>query len=88
MWPQLVEAASFEAMKRDGGTLLAGAERAFKDGHQTFLYKGTNDRWRGVLTDPDLDLYERKINAELSPSLIRWLREGRLRAGDPKSAPD
>ena len=88
LWPQLVEAASFEAMKRDGGTLLAGAERAFRDGHQTFLYQGTNNRWRGVLTDADLDLYERKVNAELSPSLIRWLGEGRLRAGDPKSAPD
>ena len=24
LWPQLVEAASFEAMKRDGGMLLAG----------------------------------------------------------------
>ncbi len=88
LWPQLVEAASFEAMKRDRGVLLAGAERAFKDGHRTFLHSGTNNRWVGVLTDADLELYERKINAELSPSLIRWLREGRLRAGDPKSAPD
>ena len=25
LWPQLVEAASFEAMKRDGGVLMAGA---------------------------------------------------------------
>jgi aryl sulfotransferase len=88
LWPQLVEAASFEAMKRDGGTLMTGAERHFIGGHQSFLYRGTNSRWRGVLTDADLELYERKINAQLSPSLIRWLIEGRLRAGDPTSAPD
>ena len=88
LWPQLVEAASFEAMKRDGGVLLAGAERTFRDGHETFLYSGTNNRWLGVLTDTDLDLYEHKADAQLSPSLSRWLREGRLRAGDPTSAPD
>ena len=54
-------------MKRDGGTMLAGSERQFRGGHETFLYRGTNSRWRGVLNDADLDLYERKINAELSP---------------------
>jgi len=87
-WPQLVEAASFEAMKRDGKMLLAGSERQFRGGHQTFLYRGTNNRWRGVLADADLDLYERRVHAELSPSLSRWLTEGRLRAGDPTSVPD
>jgi aryl sulfotransferase len=88
LWPELVEAASFEAMKRDGATLMAGAERHFVGGHQSFLYRGTNSRWRGVLNDADLELYERKINANLSPSLIRWLTEGSLVAGDPRSSPD
>jgi aryl sulfotransferase len=88
LWPQLVEAASFEAMKRDGGKLLNGAERLFKGGHETFLYRGTNSRWRGVLNDGDLDLYERRMKSELSPCLIRWLSEGRLCAGDPRSSPD
>jgi aryl sulfotransferase len=87
LWPKLVEAASFEAMKRDGATLMAHAERHFQGGHESFFYKGTNNRWRAVLTDADLVLYERKINAQLSPSLIRWLTEGRLAAGDPASSP-
>ncbi len=85
LWPQLVEAASFDAMKRNGGEILSGLERGFKDGHETFLHSGTNDRWRGVLTEADLALYEERIKAELSPGLSRWLREGRLQAGDPKS---
>jgi aryl sulfotransferase len=88
LWPQLVEAASFEAMKRDGGKLLAGSERLFRGGHETFLHRGTNSRWRGFLTDADLDLYERRINAELSPYLIRWLAEGRSGAGDPRLSDD
>ena len=46
LWPELVEAASFAAMKRDGDVLLGGLKREFKDGHQTFLHSGTNGRWR------------------------------------------
>ena len=88
LWPQLVEAASFEAMKRNGGKLMPQVERLFVSGHQNFFYKGTNSRWRDVLTEADLSLYERKIKAELSPALIGWLTEGRLVAGDPKTSPD
>jgi aryl sulfotransferase len=88
LWPKLVEAASFDAMKRDGATLMAQAERHFIGGAQSFFYKGTNNRWRDVLADADLDQYQRKIDAQRSPSLTRWLSEGRLAAGDPTSSPD
>lgn len=88
LWPQLVEAATFDSMKRNGGAILAGLERAFVNGHQTFLHSGTNNRWKGVLTDADLAAYEERVKAELSPALNKWLREGRLVAGDPESAPD
>jgi aryl sulfotransferase len=88
LWPQLVEAATFDSMKRNGGAILAGLERAFVDGHETFLYSGTNNRWKGVFTDVDLADYEERVKAELSPGLNKWLKEGRLVAGDPRSAPD
>src|SRR5215472_7790174 len=88
IWPQLVEAASFESMKREGGRLMPQLDSLLDRGHQNFFYKGTNSRWRGVLTDPDIDLYEQKIKAELSPALIRWLTDGRLVAGDPVASPD
>ena len=63
-------------------------ERLFVGGHQNFFHKGTNNRWRDVLTEADVNLYERKIRAELTPALIRWLAEGRLVAGDPRTSPD
>jgi aryl sulfotransferase len=88
LWSQLVEAASFDSMKRDGKVLLGGIERAFKGGHETFLHKGTNDRWRGVLTDADLELYDKKLRSQLSPGLVRWLEAGRLAGHEPRSAPD
>ena len=62
-------------------------DRLFVGGHQNFFYKGANSRWRDVLTEADVNLYEHKIRAELTP-LIRWLTEGRLVAGDPRTSPD
>ncbi|HZZ89440.1 MAG TPA: sulfotransferase domain-containing protein, partial [Caulobacteraceae bacterium] len=35
LWPQLVEAATFDAMKRDGAELLPGLDRVFEQAHDT-----------------------------------------------------
>lgn len=88
VWPELLEAASFESMKREGDALLGGLKRGFKDGHETFLHSGTNNRWQGVLTEEDLRLYDETVEAETTSGLRNWLEKGRLGAGDPKSSPD
>jgi aryl sulfotransferase len=48
----------------------------FKGGLRTFYFKGTNGRWRDVLTDADLELYDAAIERVLSPDCGRWLEEG------------
>lgn len=88
LWPSLVDAARFESMKRDGAALLPGIEMAFKGGHETFINRGTNNRWRDVLTDEDVELYRKRVSAELSPGLAAWLENGRLKTGDPRTATD
>jgi aryl sulfotransferase len=88
VWPSLVEAATFDAMKRDGDIVLAGMERGFQGGHRSFLYKGTNGRWRGEVDEADLDRWREKLEAVLTPSLIAWLEGGRAAAGDPREARD
>jgi aryl sulfotransferase len=80
-WPVLVEAAGFEAMKRSAAGLLGAMDR-FAGGADTFIYKGSNDRWRDVLHPDDVALYERVAGA-LDPPLRAWLQHGRLVAGDP-----
>jgi aryl sulfotransferase len=87
-WPNLVEAATFDSMKRNGAQILANLEHLFLGGHETFLHKGTNERWRDVLTDADLELYEKHARTALSPGLFNWLRNGRRVAGDPILMPD
>ncbi len=86
VWPSLVEAAGFEAMKRDGQALLPMAEMLWEGGAQTFLHKGTNGRWRDVVSKDDLARYDAKVKAQFSPSLARWIEHGRLVAGDPEAA--
>jgi len=88
IWPNLVEAATFDSMKRNGAQILAKAEHLFRDGYKTFLHKGTNEQWRGVLTEADLELYEKRAHTALSPGLFNWLRNGQHVAGDPVMMPD
>ena len=52
-------------------------EMVFEGGAERFFFKGTNGRWRDVLTAEDLELYERAAS-ELDPELRNWLENGRL----------
>ena len=78
LWSDLVEAAGFEAMRRDGDILLGETGRAFRGGGATFFHRGENGRWRGLLDPADLALYEAKL-ADLPPDCGHWLESGRPR---------
>jgi aryl sulfotransferase len=88
LWPELIEAAGFEAMKRDGAALLPIAERMWEGGADTFLHRGTNGRWQDVVSKADLARYDEKVKAALSPALANWLEHGRLVAGEPAQSAD
>ena len=83
LWPKLVDAAGFDAMRRDGDTLMSNVASIFKHGSQGFFFKGTNERWRGVVAKEDLALYEAKAEAMFSPACARWIAHGRLQTGEP-----
>lgn len=85
LMPQLVEAATFETMKRDGEALLPRIKEAFDRGSDRFLNKGTNGRWKDFLTRDDLARYDALIRSKLSPEMARWIEHGRLIAGDPRA---
>jgi aryl sulfotransferase len=75
-WPTLVDAATFASMKRDAHILGPEMGMIFEGGADRFLYKGTNNRWRDVLTADDLKLYEAAAARTLTPELKRWLEGG------------
>jgi aryl sulfotransferase len=75
-WPELVAAARFDAMKQEA---IRNEEHIglsfFEGGAGRFFHKGTNGRWRDVLTEEDLALYETAA-ARLDPELRSWLEAG------------
>ena len=87
LWRDIVEAAGFDAMKSKADQLMPTAGNIWKGGGQTFLYKGTNGRWRDVCAPEDLELYDAKVASQFSPALANWIENGRLVAGDPRDVP-
>jgi aryl sulfotransferase len=80
-WPQVVDACRFETVKRDPEKVVGDMSWGFRGGAQTFIHKGTNGRWRGVLSDDDLALYEAAAKRTLAPDCARWLEGGKAAAG-------
>jgi aryl sulfotransferase len=74
-WPELVAAARFDAMKEEAIRKEESVSLIFEGGAGRFFHKGTNGRWRDVLTERDLALYEAAA-AELDPELRAWLEAG------------
>lgn len=75
-WPAILEHCSFEWMKRHAA-LSAPLGGAFWDGGgQTFINRGTNGRWRDVLTPDDVARYEARAEIELGDECARWLAGG------------
>jgi len=75
-WPGIVKAVSFEEMKRQGDRYAPGGGIHWKGGAQTFLHRGTNGRWRDVLSDDELKLYDAACDRVLTPECRRWLENG------------
>jgi aryl sulfotransferase len=88
VWPSLVAAGTFESMRAAGGELMPYTKVMFVEGPQRFFHKGVNGRWRDVLTEEDLALYDAKVREKLSPGLAAWLERGRLAAGRPEETSD
>jgi aryl sulfotransferase len=85
---EIAAAGQFEAMKSQGASLLPVLTTFFDRGHDRFLNKGTNGRWKDVLGSEDLARYADLASRRLTAAAAAWIEHGRLVAGDPEAAPD
>lgn len=83
-WPAVVERCTFESM-RERGPEIAPFEKLFEGGAKGFIFKGTNGRWKDVLTAEELETYADRVAQVMGPDAARWLEQGR-RAVDPRQA--
>lgn len=81
LWPRAVEHCSFDYMKRNAGKLSSMLDVVFVGGGQSFIHKGTNGRWRELLSPADIEKYESIARDRLSADCAHWLETGEIRDG-------
>jgi aryl sulfotransferase len=75
-WPAIVEHCTFDYMKANAETLSPALNDFWEGGMTSFINKGTNNRWRDVLTAEEIQKYEDTARANLSPDCAAWLAAG------------
>ena len=70
-WPRLVDRCTFASMKARG-TEIGDFDRMFIGGADSFLYKGTNGRWRDLLTPEEVAMFDEASAHRLPPEANRW----------------
>lgn len=79
-WPELVEAASFDAMRERAGELAPNERMGLFRDDRAFFRSGTSGQWRAILTEADETFYWERVRA-LAPSdeFVTWLHHGGAR---------
>jgi aryl sulfotransferase len=77
-FPSMVEHCTFDYMQRTASQHSPILDMVFQNGGRTFFNKGTNGRWKDLLTASDLQRYEEAVQANLTPDCARWLATGEL----------
>ncbi len=76
---EVVAATEFESVRQKAIQMTANEkpeERIFAGGSAAFFYKGSNNRWKDVLDEEDMALYEATKNKVLSKDCALWLEGG------------
>ncbi len=81
----IADLVTFKSMKRDAEVINPGAVNAFKGGANTFFHKGTNGRWRDVLSEGDIAMYDAAASRELTADCRHWLEHGHRPEAQPGS---
>jgi aryl sulfotransferase len=85
LMPKMLEHCHIDYMRRaaasnaESDAMLKGH---FKDGANTFFNKGTNGRWKDVLSAAEIALADQVAGQRLDPDCARWLRTGELPEGE------
>jgi aryl sulfotransferase len=76
VWPKAVEHCTFDWMKANAAQVAPLGGDPWEGGADTFMNKGTNGRWKDVLTPADNLAYERLAVERLGRDCARWMMTG------------
>jgi aryl sulfotransferase len=72
-WDTIVSHCTFDYMKANADVVAPLGGKLWEGGAKTFIHKGTNGRWREVLTPEDIANYERTAVEQLGEEFAHWL---------------
>ncbi|HEX2527996.1 MAG TPA: sulfotransferase domain-containing protein [Geminicoccus sp.] len=75
-WPAILQHCSFDFMKANGDKTVPGRGMFWDGGSRTFVHKGTNGRWRDMLSPAASQRYEETARRELGDECAAWLAQG------------
>ncbi len=81
-WPRIIEHCGIDYMRRQAAR-VDFLDFIFQGGGNAFINKGTNGRWRDVLSTSEIEKCDDIAARELTAGCAEWLRTGRL----PEDAP-
>jgi len=77
-WPAILEHCSFDYMKAHADQVAPLGGAIFDGGGASFINKGVNGRWQGVLSPQESAAYEQAAIERLGPECARWVATGEL----------
>ena len=77
-WPRIVHHCTFDYMKAHADQVAPLGGAIFDGGGASFINKGVNGRWQGVLRPEQVAAYEAMALERLGPDCARWLATGQL----------
>jgi aryl sulfotransferase len=77
-WEKILLHCSFEYMKANAAKSVPLGGAFWQGGAETFIHKGTNGRWREILSAEQICQYEKRAMAELGAECAHWLASGEL----------
>ena len=75
-WPSIERHCSFDYMKEHADAVAPLGGAIFEGGSKSFINKGVNGRWQGVLTPEEIADYEALALQKLGPACAHWLATG------------
>jgi aryl sulfotransferase len=77
-WPDLVAAATFENMRDRADVVAPDTTHAIWTDNRRFFNRGCTGQWRDLLTDADLERYDRRVAELATPDLVAWAHNGTI----------
>jgi aryl sulfotransferase len=76
-WIDILEHCSFDYMKSNATQSVPLGGAFWEGGAKTFINKGTNGRWRDLLSEEESAKYDHIAAENLSPECAHWLAAGK-----------